>query len=604
MKKKIILFLLAYAFMFAAALFFGELLDEGYYSYYIYDSEDSRESPAVLQIQPITYVIDQMYVPIYASNYAPNNELFSDSIAMFPSIFITSPYSPFEDRELWQDATISFTSPHGGFSFEKAEARVRGRGNSTWRDGPNKRPLRFTLAEALPLLPGSEARNWILLADYFDMSLLRNYSALYFGALLGRMSFVPSMQHLHLYVNGDYMGVYLLTDERDVGPGRLDIAWHQDPAKSGFFIELDARAPDGGIENESFVMVNAMAYDIRYPGSSGRTPEHMQYVREYLEAVSFAIRYQSFDEVLALIDLDTFVDFYLVQELFKNMDVHSLSVFMYIDGVGDERRLYKGPIWDFDIAAGNHVSQPLGYRPEFLYAAVVNYWYRHLMKRPEFRDAVVLRWNEIVDLEVAQTISTIVELATRHKEDFERNFERHPNMGAASTSRPPELLEIPGHMGQTLQLADWLKQRSAWLHEYFNYGIPGYDPMWALVEYYMFERPIHINVNGTYRHFDVSPIILRGRVMPPLHELAEIFEISVNDDFRNGWLVLEGEGTSVIHRVGSSIFTINGVNRDFGAASLAILDYVFVPINAIAAAFGLELEWNHSAHTVIITEQA
>jgi len=524
-----------------------------------------------------------------------------------PTIHITTYYNPFTvSRSFWHDGTISLSGAPLGSNFEAVSARFRGRGNSTWWNGEQKRPLRFRFENPQPMMGSSyEAADWILLADLFDRSLMRNFSALYLGSLLEGLSFTPFPHHVNLYVNGEYMGVYLLTDERDIGPGRMQLAWNEDPALSDFFLELDARADLDGVLNDTFVDVNGLLYDIRYPSSSRqRTSDHVQYVYDYLHAVSSAIRRQGFDEILELIDMDSFVDFYIVNELFKEFDIFSqLSVFMYIRGQGDERRLFMGPIWDFDLAAGNAINQPLGYGPQDLYVALFNYWYRHLMLHPEFFDAVATRWNEIVDVEIAQMMRRIQQVALAYSSEFERNFQRHPIMGVpvGSIPAPDRVMEIDNHIGQVVYLLDWLRTRIMWLDDFFNGQMSDYDPLWALVLHHTYDNPIYITIDGEPHYCSITPINLQNRIMLPVEEVAEIFGLSLTYHSDIGIVILRGEGIELAHMVGDLFILVNFEKVDFGLpASLYIRDHIYLPLRTIAESLGYSIRWDFNTRTIII----
>ncbi|MCL2378451.1 MAG: CotH kinase family protein [Defluviitaleaceae bacterium] len=519
-----------------------------------------------------------------------------------PSLHLTTYYDPFTvERNFWHNGTAFVSGAALEQNFDPAGVRIRGRGNSTWRNGEDKRPLRIRFDEARPML-GSPyaATDWILLANHFDRTLLRNYTALNLGSALGGLDFTPVPRHVHLYVNGEYMGVYLLTDERDIGPGRMQLEWNEDPAVSGFFLELDARAPDSGILDETFIMVNGLPYDLRWPDNL--STYHVDYVRDYLIAVCHAIRTQGFDDILALIDLDSFVDFYIVQEFFKDVDARDLSIFMYITGTGDERRLFKGPIWDFDLAMGNASYQPLGYGPEGLYVAIFNYWYRYLMRMPEFFNAVQTRWNEIADREIAQTITRTRETAVRSRLEFERNFERHPEvMGREQMPTPQDILEIDYFMGHVEHLLNWLETRASWLDDFLNSGLSEFDHMWVLVEYHAYHRPISIDINGEAHNLNITPINLQNRIMLPVEEIADLFGLTVSYQPNTRAVVLTRDDTIITHRVGDLFITVNWERVDIGVpSSLYIRDYLFIPLRAIAEALGYEIHWNRLTRTVLI----
>jgi len=512
----------------------------------------------------------------------------------FPSLHITSVFDPFtQERTFWHDGILTLSNHENG--FYNAAVRLRGRGNSTWWNVEDKRPLRLRFIEPTSLL-GSPypARDWILLADYFDRSLLRNYTALKLSSLLDGLDFTPAMRHVHLYVNGQYMGVYLLTDERDVEPGRMQLEWNADPHESDFFMELDARASQGGVEGETFVSVSGMLYDIRFPGSSGRTPAHMQYVKEYLEAVSDAIRARNFNEITRLIDLDSFIDFYIVQELLKNPDVHSLSVFMYLQGAGSGRRLFMGPVWDFDVAAGNFTGQPLGNNPEYLVAAVINYWYRYLMQTPEFFDAVVNRWNQIIDNEIAQTLDHIQTLAATYSHEFERNFERHPT---SSQLIPPQMQELISFEEHVDYLLTWLQTRIAWLDDYFNDRLPNHDPLVQLVDFYR-QSPLTIIIDGEIQALNTPAIFLHSRILIALDETYRLFGANAHFDHAAQTLQITQGDLYITYEIGTRYFFANGNMFNLSTPFPFEIDgNIFIPLSMITNGLGYSTTWSSATRT-------
>ena len=398
----------------------------------------------------------------------------TDSEQGFSTIRITSAIDPFTaDRELWHDAQISVESNIYEFSLYNVAISLRGRGNSTWWYGSYKRPLRFRFDVPHEMLGfGTPHRDWILLANHFDRALLRNYTALHLGRLLGGLDNTPRCRFVHLYVNGQYMGVYQLTDERDLGVGRTNIELHENPAISEFMLEWDGRMRDEPNEGLYWVLTSTdIPFEIRFPGGADSSIAHASYALDFLERVSYALRSGNFVDFKNLVDIPSFVDFYLVQEFVKNPDVHFSSVFMTIRGQGDERRLVMGPLWDFDVAAGGsqlgiaveHYHSPYG-----ITAAFRNYWFRYAMKMPEFAHIVTYRWNEIRHVEIYNTIRRVDEIQRLYAADFERNFERHRIMGTRVWHESDEVVAITTHAGQVAHLIDWLERRANWLDEHFN----------------------------------------------------------------------------------------------------------------------------------------
>jgi hypothetical protein len=368
------------------------------------------------------------------------------------------------------------------------------------------------------------------------------------------------------------MGVYLLTDERNIGTGRLELEFHQYPPLSGFFIELDHRSGD--------VIVNGLPYDIRFP--SGSRQEHTEYARNYLERVCFAIRTHDFEQVSRLIDIPSFVDYYLVQELFKNSD-GPLSNFMYINGVGHRRRLHMGPLWDFDISAGICSSLSLGfYDDQVIIMGLFNLWYRNLLEIPEFREAVTIRWNQMRRAEIPQMLWRISSVADNYRSEFERNFTRHPSHNTHGS-----------FTNNVRFLQRWLNSRIEWLDDYFN-GRKAFDPVGALVEFHTNQRPLQINFNGTRLSFENSPVILHDRAMIPLAELP--FDVTIRNTANI--IIIENGSATVMNRIGSPIFSVGSERHDFVVSSVVANGNIYVPLRQLADVFGYTVEWDDRLITI------
>ena len=402
----------------------------------------------------------------------------------FPAMHIDTGGQAIDSREVWVDITVSIRNTADDFQFENAIAQARGRGNSSWT--LPKRPFRIRFDEPRALLCADHAaHNWTLIANHSDKALMRNYSAYFLAGLLDGMYRAPYARFVDLYVNGLYAGVYMLCIQMEVGPGRVDVIAHRDPAISEYFIQMDMRAHYDGVLGETFVEISGMRYAFRYPPRSEFTPGHVAYVLDFLTRVDSLILAQD-EAVFDYIHLPSFIDFYLVQELFKNQDVAFSSVFMQIRGQGANRRLEMGPVWDFDIAAGNayyqgqYYEEQKGYSPQGVWVTSMHPWYRELIQMPVFRDAAAARWREIRDTQVAQTIQRIDFLATVYYQQFLRNFVRWPILDTWIWPNPPTVAAIHTFRGQVDYLINFLEERSVWMDGFLS---DGYEDEKALDNY-------------------------------------------------------------------------------------------------------------------------
>ena len=387
----------------------------------------------------------------------------------YPSLHLPSELHPFQvERELWHTGFLTVAG-----EFEDVHVRIRGRGNSTWdnaiRNEIEKLPLRIRFDEETYLLNSADAhRDWILMANAFDFSLLRNHFVFYLAELMGGTGFVPTAQNVHLYVNGDYVGVYQVVDERDIGPGRLDLHIDPDPTLSEYMIQMGERGRPHRIDSR--FCVGDLRYGFSLPRRSERTIGHDEYVVEHLTRFSQALQAHDWDLVATLIDLDSFVEFYLIQELARNIDVRTSSVFMQIRGQGEQRRLHMGPVWDFDVALGilptGSDRGGLENTPEGIWVADRHYWFRNLLHMPAFRVEVVQRWNEMVEVEIPLAIAEIERLSTTYLADFNRNFDRHEISNLRCIGGYCANASFSEHIDY---LIGFTLDRAAYLSDFFNH---------------------------------------------------------------------------------------------------------------------------------------
>ena len=408
-----------------------------------------------------------------------------------PSLHITSSWregrSQEEMRFDWHPLEEVWITGAGAYDFGPVSgAEIRGRGNSSWWAFPErKQPFRIRFNEPnrhVSLLDsGHTARHWTFIANHSDRSLMRNYSAYFLASQLDGMSYAPFARFVHVYENGEYRGVYMLCVQlSEVREGRIELTGSEDPALSEYLIEMCMRT--SGESGDEFFTVGGMHYEVHFP--SNVSPEHNAYLHQFFTRIYHLLR-EGDPAVFDYIHLESFVDFMIVQDLYKNPDVHFSSMWMQLRGKGEERRLEMGPVWDFDIAAGNAYYQgqhyrgqvrmppgveyyPYGYSPYGPWVSLYARWYRHLMEMPEFATALYERWSAVRDEQVQQTIDHIWHTAVTHQGDFERNFRRWGIMRDNIWPNPTHIRIIPDFMGHVEQLTDFLERRAGWLDEYYR----------------------------------------------------------------------------------------------------------------------------------------
>ncbi|MDR2094238.1 MAG: CotH kinase family protein [Treponema sp.] len=220
---------------------------------------------------------------------------------------------------------------------------IRGRGNSTWSYPKKPYRIRFKKGEGQPLFGLEKARNWVLLANYIDPTLIMNTVAFELGHRIG----LPYTNHyipVEVFLNGVYQGSYLLTEQMQVDKGRVDI-----DEDEGFFVELDSYYDE---EPKFRTNLYDLPVMIKSPEDL-EDPAGYDFVKNAINALEAAMKADSFPDsgYRDLIGMNTFVDFLLINEIVGNGELgHPKSTYMYKDK--GTAKISMGPLWDFDWAFG------------------------------------------------------------------------------------------------------------------------------------------------------------------------------------------------------------------------------------------------------------
>jgi hypothetical protein len=284
--------------------------------------------------------------------------------SMRPTIRIQLPQGKQEEDLFYEDYTRgSATIQHDAHGIYKTTSinsplGIRTRGHST-RFMP-KRPYRIRFDENTSLFGMKSAKNYILLANYLDRSLVRNSLMVYMSKLLESPLYTLDYRFVDLYLNQSYRGQYLLIERVEFQENRLDIEPNLTLDDAGFMVELDFQVyvQNQGNENLEWFKMNDKPYVIKEPNpidTVGYQFRHTRFMNNYFHNTRQALierrNYENF------IDVENWIDYFLMQEIAKNVDVGWGSVYMVKETGG---KLKHMPLWDFDLAFGNADYIPYG----------------------------------------------------------------------------------------------------------------------------------------------------------------------------------------------------------------------------------------------------
>ena len=294
----------------------------------------------------------------------------------------TTASAPITSTEVYVAGRVQI-APTGTSPGVDATTQIRGRGNSTW--GMPKSPYRLKFDSKTAVLGMPSDKDWALLANYSDKTLLRNTVAFCLGSMLG-MKYVPRQKYAELTLNGQYQGLYQVTEHIKTGDNRIPIGMEDTTIDSGYLLEMDARAaaPD---------VIVSSAQGTVFVVKSDATAEQVTAIQASINEFETALFGPAFADPVngyaKYIDVDSLVDFYLVNELMRNNDAFYSSTYVYKPRGG---KLVFGPLWDFDIAAGN-INYNGNEAPEGFYLNNASSYISRAIKDPVFKARVAARWK-------------------------------------------------------------------------------------------------------------------------------------------------------------------------------------------------------------------
>lgn len=375
---------------------------------------------------------------------------------------VTEDGKKIKSKEEYVNCTVTLSGAEEEYCFEEVSAGIRGRGNSTWRYYP-KKPYRIKFSEKTSMFGEKKNKSWVLLAMYNDFSKVKDRLAFSIADALGTDVFVPSYNYVDLYVNGKYKGIYLLTDQVDENSGRTSVKedFAPEDVEVPFLVELDSYAQEEGAEDVAWFRLGGFLYTVKYPEEDERyTEAQFEYIKSYVKAVDSLVRKPgvTMSELSEYIDMNSFIDYYIVEELMGQMEINWKSVYMS-KAVGE--KLKMGPVWDFDWSVtGPHsvFRYRDKYKSDYSGLRSENNWFIYLYNgSPEFREALMSRWQEAKP-EILRALSEVE--AEKSKIELAARKDWYRWRGFSFTGGFSECYD---------EVFDWMQGRILWLDSAFYY---------------------------------------------------------------------------------------------------------------------------------------
>ena len=306
-----------------------------------------------------------------------------------PLVSLATPDSTaITSKDVWQKAcTVEVRDTSGAVLLMDTLAQLKGRGNTTWNEA--KKPYAIKLSAKQPVLGMPKHKRWVLLANAYDRTHLKNAAALWMGhATSDRWN--PHGQHVVVTLNGDTLGLYYLCEQIRVDKNRLAIDEMEETdvaepeVTGGYLLEMDVNYDE---VNKFHTAMRGLPVMVKSPDDDVMTQVQLDYIRQWFDSVEHVL----YDSAVLnreyaigqMLDLESFADYLLWSEVTVNYELrHPKSVYCYKPRGG---RLTMGPMWDYDWAFDMHPDMPL--------VCDTSLWYAALLTMPTFRNLVVERWQ-------------------------------------------------------------------------------------------------------------------------------------------------------------------------------------------------------------------
>ncbi len=327
--------------------------------------------------------------------------------------------------------------------------------------------------------------DWVLYAPYSDKSLIRNVLTYQLGKSLDR--YAPRTQLCELLINNEYQGVYVFTEKVKRDDNRVDIAKLTvndtigDDLTGGYILKIDKSTNGFGFNWDSPILppftTNAnINFKLHYPKENQELPVQSAYIENYVTAFENSLNGPDFTDSLLgyrnFIDVSSFIDFFIMNEVTRNVDGFRLSTYFYKDKDSKGGKLSLGPLWDFNLAFGNadycQGSLTTGWGSDFNQNCsdtyTIPFWWDKLKTDTTYINELKCRWDSlrVHQMHTDSIFLSIDSLVVQLDESQERNFMKWSILD--SYVWPNNYVGL-SYENEITYLKNWIEDRVVWMDD-------------------------------------------------------------------------------------------------------------------------------------------
>jgi subtilisin-like proprotein convertase family protein/spore coat protein CotH len=330
-----------------------------------------------------------------------------------------------------------------------------------------------------PLLGMPAESDWEMIAEYQDKTLMRIPFTYQLARKMGK--YAARTKNVEVIVNGEYRGVYALSEKIKRDPNRLDIRKLSNNDNSmpfisgGYILKIDRpEAPGwysllpGNSQNNTHFF-----YQYDEPKDSVITSQQKTYIQNCMNNFETVMNSANYKDPVngypKYIDVNSCVDVFLINEMSKNVDAYRLSAYIYKKDQSQGDKLFMGPVWDYDIAWHNcnyaDTFDPWGWVYQLQDTAhPAPMWWTKFMQDSSFVNLVTCRWKSLRQniLSNNSMYAYIDSVANELSAAESRNFRQWPILGMYIFPNPQNQVNAT-YASEVADLKTWINNRTAWI---------------------------------------------------------------------------------------------------------------------------------------------
>ncbi len=349
-----------------------------------------------------------------------------------------------------------------------------------------------------------EEEDWVLHGPYSDKTLIRNALAYHLAGEI--MAYAPRIRMTEVILDGNYHGVYLFTERIKRDKNRVDVAKLNpdevagDDLTGGYIIKIDKltgedlSAPYPTYFTSRFYPATdasdaqRIRFVYHYPKPEDMVAEQRTYIEDYVDGFETALFGANFSDpetgYQAFVDLPSFIDFFLLTELSRDVDGYRISTFFHKAKDSDGGKLRMGPVWDFNLAFANanycdgSNIDGWAYNSSRRCQSTSNHvpaWWDRLLEDPTFNTEMRKRWQELRQGQWSdeELVATVDSLCGSMGPAVDRNFDRWPVLG---TWIWPNNVVEDTHEEECDYLKTWLQARAEFMDDELSISVSTRQP--------------------------------------------------------------------------------------------------------------------------------